>query len=158
MIRKILIACAFMMAIPAAAQPQTPPASGYGTPIGVSEALALIELGMEKSAAQGLKMVFAVVEPSGELVAFARMDDVPYGAVPLAQQKARTSARFRMTTEDGEDRVQNGRTPLLSAEDFVTIGGGVPIVVNGRIIGALGVSGATSKEDAAIASLIVAQR
>ena len=159
--RPWMMACAILMACPAVAQaPQAvaPTKAGYGAPIGLADALALIQRGMDLASAQGLKLAIAVVEPNGELVAFARMDDVPYGSVPLAQQKARTSARFRMTTEDGEDRVQNGRTPLLSAEDFVTIGGGVPIVVNGRIIGALGVSGATSREDAAIASLIVAQR
>lgn len=159
MIRKILIACAFMIAIPAAAQPQTPPATGYGAPIGVSEALALIERGMEKSAAQGLKMVFAVVEPSGELVAFARMDDVPYASIRLAQQKASTSARLRLTTAELEERVQKGgRTVLLSSDEVIAIGGGVPIVVNGRIVGALGVSGGTASQDAAIAEATVASR
>ena len=152
MIRKILIACAFMIAIPAAAQPQTPPATGYGAPIGVSEALALIERGMEKSAAQGLKMVFAVVEPSGELVAFARMDDVPYASIRLAQQKASTSARLRLTTAELEERVQKGgRTVLLSSDEVIAIGGGVPIVVNGRIVG-------TAAQDAAIAEATVASR
>lgn len=150
MLRNILIGCAVMTAIPAAAQP-TPPVSGYGSPIGVSEALALIERGMEKSAAQGLKMVFAVVEPSGELVAFARMDDAPYASIRLAQQKASTSARLRLTTAELEERVQGGRMALLSSDEVIAIGGGVPIVVDGRIIGALGVSGGTAAQDAAIA-------
>ncbi len=156
MIRKILIACAFMIAIPAAAQQQTPPASGYGAPIGVSEALALIERGMEKSTAQGLKMVFAVVEPSGELVAFARMDDAPYASIRLAQQKASTSARLRLTTAELEERVKGGRMALLSSDEVIAIGGGVPIVVNGRIVGALGVSGGTAAQDAAVAGETVA--
>jgi glc operon protein GlcG len=158
MIRKILIACAAMIAIPAAAQPPTPPASGYGPPIGVSEALALIDRGMEKSTAHGLKMVFAVVEPSGELVAFARMDDAPYASIRLAQQKASTSARLRLTTAELEERVQGGRMALLSSDEVIAIGGGVPIVVNGKIIGALGVSGGTAAQDAAVAEEALAPR
>ena len=158
MLRKTLIACALMTAIPAVAQPQAKPAIGYGSPIGLGEALALIERGMEKSAAQGLKMVFAVVEPSGELVAFARMDDAPYASIRLAQQKASTSARLRLTTAELEERVQGGRMALLSSDEVIAIGGGVPIVVDGRIVGALGVSGGTAAQDAAIAEETVASR
>jgi glc operon protein GlcG len=158
MLQKILIACALMTAIPAVAQPQTKPAIGYGSPIGVSDALALIERGMEKSAAQGLKMVFAVVEPSGELVAFARMDDAPYASIRLAQQKASTSARLRLTTAELEERVQGGRMALLSSDEVIAIGGGVPIIVDGRIVGALGVSGGTAPQDAAVAEETVAPR
>jgi glc operon protein GlcG len=156
MLRMLMFVCAAMIATPAAAQPQSPPASGYGSPIGVSESLALIERGMEKSAAQGLKMVFAVVEPSGELVAFARMDDAPYASIRLAQQKASTSARLRLTTAELEERVQGGRMALLSSDEVIAIGGGVPIIVDGRIIGALGVSGGTAAQDAAIAKATVA--
>ena len=157
--RALILACAMLLAGPAIAQASAPKQTpGYGSPIGMRDALALVQRTTELAAAQGVKLAIAVVEPSGELVAFARMDDVPYGAVTLAQQKARTSARFRMTTEDGEKRVQNGRTALLSAEDFVTIGGGVPIIVEGRVVGALGVSGASSSEDGAIAAQAVIPR
>lgn len=157
---KWLILCAILLAYPAAGEtsaqpPATQPAQGYGAPIRLEEALALIRRAMDLATAQQLKLAVAVVEPTGELVAFARMNDVAYGAVTLAQQKARTSARFRMTTANGEEQVQNGRSPLLSAEDFVTIGGGAPIIVDSRIIGAIGVSGASAKQDAAIASLTV---
>ena len=157
MLRMLMFVCAAMIAIPAAAQPPAKPASGYGSPIGMTEALALIERGIEKSTAQGLKMAFAVVEPSGELVAFARMDDAPYASIRLAQQKASTSARLRLTTAELEERVQGGRTVLLSSEEVIAIGGGVPIVVDGRIIGAIGVSGGTAAQDAAIAGATVSQ-
>ena len=159
MLRMLMFVCAAMIAIPAAAQPPAKPASGYGPPIGMTEALALIERGIEKSTAQGLKMAFAIVEPSGELVAFARMDDVPYASIRLAQQKASTSARLRLTTAELEERVQTGgRTVLLSSDEVIAIGGGVPIVVDGRIIGALGVSGGTAAQDAAVAEETVAPR
>jgi glc operon protein GlcG len=158
MIRMIPLACAIMIATPATAQPPSAPPAKYGPPIAVSAALKLIERGMEKSAAQGLMMVFAVVEPSGELVAFARMDDAPYASIRLAQQKASTSARLRLTTAELEERVQGGRMALLSSDEVIAIGGGVPIVVDGRIIGALGVSGGTAAQDAAIAGATVASR
>ncbi len=94
-----------------------------------------------------------------ELVAFARMDDVPYASIRLAQQKASTSARLRLTTAELEERVQKGgRTVLLSSDEVIAIGGGVPIVVDGRIIGALGVSGGTAAQDAAVAEETVAPR
>jgi uncharacterized protein GlcG (DUF336 family) len=151
MIRCIALASAFLMASPAAAQSPAAQPAGYGAPIAAEAALALIQRGMKQSAAKGLKMAFAVVEPSGELVAFARMDDVPYASIRLAQQKARTSARLRMSTAQLEERVQAGRPVLLSSDEVLAIGGGVPIIVNGRVIGALGISGGTAAEDAAMA-------
>lgn len=156
--RILALACAILMSTAALAQTPAPPPVGYGAPIGTSDALALIQRAIERSRALGLKMAIAVVEPSGELVAFARMDDVPYGSIELAQQKARTSARFRLTTASAQERIQGGRLSLLSAQDFVAIGGGVPILVDGRVVGALGLSGATAAEDAALAAELVASR
>ena len=75
---------------------------------------------------------------------------------PLAQQKARTSARFRMTTAQFEERVQTGRAVLMSSDEVIAIGGGVPIVEEGRVIGALGVSGGTAAQDAAIGEAAIA--
>lgn len=153
------IAAALMVALPGSAQtPAQAPAvqvGEYGPPITAREALSLVDRGMKAGAAKGLKMAFAVVEPSGELVAFARMDDAPYASTRIAQQKARTAARFRMATVRFEERVLAGRTVLLSSDEVIAIGGGVPIVVNGKVVGALGVSGATAAEDAAVATAAV---
>ena len=155
----IALICAAVATTAAVAQTRNAPASSsYGAPIAVNDALAIIRRGMDQGAAKRLKMAFAVVEPSGELVAFARMDDVPYASIRLAQQKARTSARLRITTATLEERVQGGRAVLLSTDEVIAIGGGVPIIVDGRIIGALGVSGATAAEDAAVAEAAVARR
>lgn len=152
--RLIAIACLTMLATPAAAQSVPLIPSVYGDPISVDQAQAIVQRGLEEGARRGLPLAIAVVEPSGELVAFARMDGVPYGSIPLAQDKARTSARFRTTTVSREEQVNNGRYALLTADDFVAIGGGVPIVVNGRVIGAVGISGGTSAEDAVVATAI----
>lgn len=119
----IAIACLTAFSTPAAAQSTSPIPSIYGEPIGIDQAQAIIQRGLEEGARRGLPLAIAVVEPSGELVAFARMDGVPYGSIPLAQDKARTSARFRTTTVSREEQVNNGRYALLTADDFVAIGG-----------------------------------
>lgn len=150
----IAIACMTAFSTPAAAQSTSPIPSAYGEPIGVEQALAVIQRGLDEGARRSLPLAIAVVEPSGELVAFARMDGVPYGSISLAQDKARTSARFRTTTVSREEQVNNGRYALLTADDFVAIGGGEPIIVDGRVIGAVGISGGTSAQDAVVAAAI----
>jgi len=156
----LLVAAAAIIAAPAAAQTAVPtaPASapvGYGAPITLADAMELIDRAQELAEARKFRMAFAVVEPSGELVAFARMDDVVYASAHLAQQKARAAARFRLPTSEFETRVLGGRTVLLSSDEVISIGGGVPIVANGRVIGALGVSGGSAADDAAVASAAV---
>lgn len=143
-----------------APSPPSPPAipSSYGDSIGLGDALRLIEKGTKLAEAKGFRLAFTIVEPTGELVAFARMDDTVYSASRISQQKARTAARFRMPTAEFETRVQNGRMVLLSSDEVIAVAGGLPIVANGRVIGGLGVSGATAAEDAAIAAAILSGR
>lgn len=156
--RLTAIACLTLLSTPVAAQSVPSSPSVYGDPISVDQAQAIVQRGLDEGARRGLPLAIAVVEPSGELVAFARMDGVPYGSIPLAQDKARTSARFRTTTVSREEQVNNGRLALLTANDFVAIGGGEPIVVDGRVIGAVGISGGTSAEDASLVALIATIR
>lgn len=154
----IALTCALIASTPALAQTTDVQSMRYVPPISADEALTLIRKGMDQSAAKGFKMAFAVVEPSGELVAFAKMDDAPYASTRLAQQKARTSARLRLTTANMEERVQGGRAALITSDEVLAVGGGVPIVTNGRVVGALGISGATAAEDAALAAALVLAR
>lgn len=154
--RSVVLACAALAAQPGYAQAMAEPPATYGPPIALGNALFVVERGGELAAQCGLTMAFAVVEPSGELVAFVRMDGIPYASIRLAQQKARTSARFRMTTAEFEERVQNGRAVLMSSDEVIAIGGGVPIVEDGRVIGALGVSGGTAAQDGAVAAAAMA--
>lgn len=156
--RPVLLVGVAMLANAGAAHSPKAPLASYGAPIALSEALSLIDQGMKLAAGKGFKMAFAIVEPSGEVVAFAKMDDAPYAATRIAQQKARASARFRLPTAQFEERVLSGRTVLLSSDEVIAVGGGVPIVRDGRVIGALGVSGGSSLEDAAIATDTLASR
>lgn len=151
---------ALLLPVAALAQSATtssapPPAPSYGAPISLAEARILIDRALEESKARGFSRAIAVVEPSGELVAFARMDNVQYASIRLAQQKAQTAARFRLSTAEFEERVLGGRTVLLSSDSVVAIAGGVPIIANGKVIGALGLSGAKASEDHAVATAVV---
>jgi glc operon protein GlcG len=151
--RLLMVLFVIGVQVPASAPALAPPAQpgGYGAPISLQNAQRIIARAMEASAARGFHQAFAVVEPSGELVAFARMDGISYGSILAAQQKARTSARYRVATSEREEQLQAGRLAILSNDEVMAIGGGVPIVEGGRVVGALGVSGASAADDDAIA-------
>lgn len=142
-------------AAPAAAPAPAPP---YGAPIGVDAAQTLIDRAFAAAREGRFRMAVAIVEPNGELVAFARMDDTQYGSILVAQRKARTAARYRIATSVMEERTLAGRIVSLANDDALPIAGGIPILQDGRVIGAIGVSGATSAEDAAVAAAALAAR
>lgn len=155
----LLILGLLAVAAPALAQTPPPPPSSpapapvatYGAPIPLAEAQALVDRAVAAGRARGMRLAIAVVEPNGELVAFARMDDVQYGSIAIAQRKAATAARFRVATAALEERVAAGRTVILAIDEMLPVAGGAPIVHEGRIVGAIGVSGASSAEDYEIA-------
>ena len=130
--KPLLLAVAVLaLAAPAWAQtPQTPapaaaaPAPPYGAPIGLETAQALIGRATAAASARGFRMAFAIVEPSGQLVAFGRMDDTQYGSIAVAQAKARSAALYRTATSVSEERLTGGRTALLALDGMVPVAGG----------------------------------
>lgn len=134
-----------------AATPAPAPAPPYGTPITLAEAQRLVDRALTAGRVRGLRIAVAVVEPSASLVAFARLDDTQYGSILVAQEKAGTAARFRTATAVMAKAVLDGRVTTLALPGAVPIAGGRPIIVGGKIIGAIGISGATSAEDDEIA-------
>jgi uncharacterized protein GlcG (DUF336 family) len=93
----------------------------------------------------------AVTDPAGDLLGFLKLDGAATGTVQIAQGKARTAARFGRPTKVYADRILNDTLTFLSVEGVVQLQGGVPILVNGRVIGAVGVSGVTSAQDEQVA-------
>jgi len=90
--------------------------------------------------------VIAIVDDGGNLMYLERLDNTfPAGAM-VSYGKARTSAIFRKPTKVFEDAIKNGRVAFLGAPDMTPLQGGVPIVVDGQVIGAIGVSGANSAQ------------
>jgi glc operon protein GlcG len=147
---------AWSQTAPAPAAPPAAPAPPYGAPIGLEAAQTLIDRAMEAGRARGFRLAVAVVEPSGELVAFGRMDDVQYGSIDVSLAKARSAARFRAASSSAEERLAGGRMALLAIDGIVPVAGGVPIVVDGRVVGAIGVSGASSAQDDEVARAAIA--
>lgn len=89
----------------------------------------------------------AVVDIGGHLLFLERLDNTFPAAATVAVEKARTAATFRRPTRDFEKAIANGRASLLGVAVMTPLQGGVPIVVNGEVVGAVGVSGATSAQE-----------
>lgn len=93
----------------------------------------------------------AIVDDGGHLLSFQRLDACAIASVAIAQGKAKSAAIRRRATKGDEDMVNNGRVSALSMPGVTFLEGGVPIMVEGELIGAVGVSGVKSSEDAQIA-------
>ena len=160
------LAClsALSLAAPAVAQPRsaTPPAAqaqpqpAYGEPVTLAHARRIADSAEAAARERGFSMAFAIVDPAGGLVLFHKMDGTQNGSIEVAVAKARTSALFRRPTRIFSDSVAAGRTAVLSLPGVVAIEGGVPIIVAGRVVGAIGVSGGTSEQDGEIAAAALA--
>ena len=99
----------------------------------------------------GWSVSIAIVDASGGLIAFQKMDDASLPSADISQAKARTAARFRRATKVLDSALTAGRTAFLAFPGMMPVEGGVPIIVDGKVIGGIGVSGVTSQQDAQIA-------
>ena len=121
----------------------------YGEPIKLDQAKKAADAALADATKRGWPMCIAVVSPSGDLVYFVKMDDCQYASIGIAQHKARAAATFRRATINFERLL--GRGPFFSylttLDGVIASRGGNPIVVNGKIIGAIGVSGGTGSQD-----------
>ncbi len=104
---------------------------------------------LAQARANGWTMAAAVVDAAGLLVYFEKMDDTQAGSVGVAQAKARSAALFKRSTKAFQDMLASGGDGLrvLGLDGAVPVEGGLPIVVGGRVIGAIGLSGGTSGQD-----------
>jgi glc operon protein GlcG len=130
----------------------------YGDPIKLEQATKAAEAALAESTKRGWPMCVAVVSPSGDLVYFAKMDDCQYGSIAIAQHKAKAAAVFRRPTLVFERLLGRGQffSYLTTLDGVIASRGGNPIVVNGKIIGAIGVSGGTGTQDEVISQAGVA--
>ena len=118
----------------------------------------IVHAAEKQAAAMGVPECIAVVDASGELLAFSRMDGARPGSIEIALTKARSAARRRRPTaeEAGGDILNGVRLSLASQLNVTGIGGGLPIVVDGQTIGGVGVSSGTSGEDIQVAEAGIA--
>lgn len=133
---------------PAIAQQNPPP---YGAPISVDQARAAAAAAVAEAKKNNWFYAVAVVEPSGDLVYFERMDNTQYASTRIAQARARASALFRRPTKAFAERVSQNDLSVLSLADANWSEGGLPIIVNGKLIGAIGASGGTQPQDGQVA-------
>ncbi len=96
-------------------------------------------------------VTIAIVDDGGHLLWLQRLDGAPTVSVYIGQEKARAAALGRRETKRYEDMINQGRTAFLSAPLAGMLEGGVPIIVDGHVLGAVGVSGVQSSEDVLIA-------
>ena len=143
------VALLFATATHAQQQPSSPPPppAAYGAPISLEQAKAAIAAAAAESKKNGWNHVFAIVDGGGNLIAFEKSDLAGNASIRMAQAKARMAASFRVPTKVYQDRLAGGETFILGLPGAVPAAGGVPIVVGGKLIGAIGVSGATPLQD-----------
>ena len=97
--------------------------------------------------ANGWKLAIAILDDGGHLLYFQRMDGVQLASIQIAQAKARTALLYRRPSKEFADRMAAGNTPLAMPE-VMPLEGGLPIMVNGQIVGSIAASGATAAQDA----------
>ena len=100
----------------------------------------------------GWNVVIAVVDDGGHLIYLERMDGTQVASVIVAQEKAACAIRFKRPTKALEDVVAGGRTVVMKLAGAVPVEGGLPIVIDGEFLGAIGVSGVTSAQDGQVAA------
>jgi len=149
------IACA-VLATAAQAEMAAPPAPApaaapqYGQPgVNLDQATKAVEAAMAEAKKNGWFMAIAVVSNGGHLVHFSKMDQTQFGSVKIAIHKATAAAHFRRPTKAFEDRIAQGGAGLavMTLDGIIASEGGLPLMRDGKIIGAIGCSGATGAQD-----------
>ena len=141
---------ALLMAFPAKAQTPPPP---YGPPIGIENARKVMAAAEAEAVKNNWAVVIVIIDSGGHLVMLHRRDDVQLSSIEIAQGKAKTALMFKRPSKVLDDAISGGGPGLrfLALKDIVPLEGGLPLLLDGKIVGAIGVSGVLSSQDAQIA-------
>jgi uncharacterized protein GlcG (DUF336 family) len=149
----IVIGCALPVRAQQAAAPAPPPIVPYGTPISFEAAKKAMSAAEAEAVKNNWPMAITILDSTGHIVLLHRLDNTQYGSIAVSGDKARSALYYRRPTKVFEDLVAQGgiglRTLLL--RDASPLEGGIPIIVDGKIIGAIGASGGTSVQDGQVA-------
>jgi uncharacterized protein GlcG (DUF336 family) len=137
---------ALSVAAPLAASGQSPPIP-YGAPVTTETAKKVAAAALAEAKKNGWNVAVSVVDPGGILAYFEKSENTQNGSVEASFEKARTSALFRRPSKAFEDVVLGGKVNYTKLPGATPLEGGLPIIVDGKIVGAVGVSGATSAQD-----------
>jgi glc operon protein GlcG len=146
-VARLLMIVAFACCAAAASAQQM--SNPYGPPVTLDAAKKIVVPALAEARKNGWTMAVAIVDPAGDLVYFERMDNTQLGSVNTAILKARSAARFKRPTKSFQDMVAAGGEGLraLGLDGAMVVEGGVPLVMDGKIVGAIGTSGGTSAQD-----------
>lgn len=146
------ILCGLALQMPASAQVPPPPARVvYGPTVSADAARRATAAALAESARNGWAMCITVVDTAGQLVHFDKMDDCQSGSIQVSIDKARSAALFRRPSKVFGDMLAAGNTYVLSLTGAVPVEGGIPLVQDGKVVGAIGVSGGTGAQDGQVA-------
>jgi glc operon protein GlcG len=122
----------------------------YGLPISLENARKAAAPALAEAAKNNWTVAVAIVDPGGNLIYYEKMDNTQIGSAKVAIDKARSAALFKRPTKALQDALAAGGEGLriLRVQGAVPVEGGIPLVMDGKIVGAIGVSGATSAQDA----------
>ena len=123
----------------------------YGPEVTLEQAKKLAAGAVAEANRNNWKVAIAIVDTHGFLKYYEMMDDTQSASANICVEKARTAAMFRRPTKMFEDAIAGGRNAILAMPGVAPLEGGLPIVVNGKVAGAVGVSGLTSPQDAQVA-------
>jgi uncharacterized protein GlcG (DUF336 family) len=124
---------------------------GTAKVITLEAAKQMAAAGEAEARKSGWNIAIAVVDAGGGLILFHKLDETQPGSIAVAQGKARAAALFKRPSRLLEESIAGGKLGFLTVEGIVPIQGGVPVVVDGKVIGAVGVSGVTSAQDEQVA-------
>ena len=145
-----LLAGTLLLFTAASASAQAPPS--YGAPITNDQAKKVMAGAEAEAKKNNWPVVIVVLDSGGQLVMLQRLDNAQWGSVEIAKEKARSAVALRRPTKALQDLIAQGGANLrLLTIGYSVLEGGIPIVVDGKIIGSVGVSGVTSQQDAQIA-------
>jgi glc operon protein GlcG len=142
---KIMLGVVLALSAGLASAQERPP---YGNPVTVDQAKKIAAGALAESKKNSWRMAISIVDNHGFPVYFERMEDTQTASIQIALDKAKTAAMFRRPSKAFEDGIAKGRVALLGLSGATPIEGGLPIMVDGRVIGGIGVSGMNSDQDA----------
>jgi glc operon protein GlcG len=152
---KLVLGCVLVafivLAGPAfAQQPSTPP---YGPAITLDDAKRAMAAAELEATKNSLQVAITILDSGGNMIMFHRVDNAQLSATTVSEGKARTALEFKRPSKALDDAIAAGGAGmrLLALKDITPLEGGIPVIVDGKIVGAIGVSGALSSQDAQVA-------
>ena len=133
--------------------PTAPPTTPYGVPIGLEAAKRVMAAAEAEATKNNWGMAIAILDSTGHIVMLHRLDNTQYGSIGVAEDKARSALDYRRPTKVFEDLVAQGGIGMrtLALRGASPLEGGIPLIVDNKVVGAIGVSGATSVQDGQVA-------